>query len=167
MDVKSDDHIGNICTVLNANHVEFIIVGGTAARFHGHDRLTEDAHGNPTEKFDYDFWYNPTYENYFNVLRAFKTLGKVVEKLQSETQPNPKKSFLKFEFADFTIDMLPEIKGLESFGSSWQTALRSIINKQEFRILSLDDLIKSKEKQSRPKDIADLEELRKLRDNYS
>ncbi len=162
----SIQHFAQTISTLNVFEVQYIVVGGTAIGFYGHDRLTTDLHGIPTDKFDYDFWYNPTYENYFNVLRSMKSLGKDVEKLQNEAQPNPKRSFLKFEFTNFKIDMLPAIKGLESFGSSWQTALRSKINNQEFRILSLDDLIKSKEIQSRPKDIADLIELRKLRDNH-
>lgn len=160
-------HILKICKVLNSNNVQFIIVGGTAAGFHGFNRMTMDQFGLPTRKHDFDFWFNPNYENYFNILKTMKSLGKDVSRLENESLPNPKKSFLKFEFEEFKIDFLPEIKGLVSFNDSYSTAKKSIVNSIEFNILSLDDLIKTKETGSRLKDITDLEALRRLKDNSS
>jgi predicted nucleotidyltransferase len=161
------EHILNICKTLNTNNVQFIIVGGTAAGFHGFNRMTMDQFGLPTEKHDFDFWFNPNYENYYNILKAMKSLGKDVSRLEKESSPNPKKSFLKFEFEEFKIDFLPEIKGLDSFNESYSNSKKSIVNSTEFNILSLEDLIKTKETNSRAKDISDLEELRKLKDNNS
>jgi|JI9StandDraft_2_1071091.scaffolds.fasta_scaffold264343_2 predicted nucleotidyltransferase len=157
-------HILRVCKSLNEFRVHFVIVGGTASGFHGFYRLTVDYNGLPTEKHDFDFWFDPTYENYFNILKAMKSLGKDTSRLESESAPNPKKSFLKFDFEEFKIDFLPEIKGLESFSNSYSRASTSIVGSVEFKILSLEDLIKAKESDSRPKDISDLEELRKLRD---
>ena len=94
-----------------------------------------------------------------------KSLGKDVSRLENETSPNPKKSFLKFDFEEFKIDFLPEIKGLDSFHKSHSISKKSVVNKIEFKILSLEDLIKTKETDSRPKDISDLEELRKLKND--
>lgn len=116
------EHILNICKTLNANGVQFIIVGGTATGFHGFNRMTMDQFGLPTEKHDFDFWFNPTYENYYNILKAMKSLGKDVSRLEKESSPNPKKSFLKFEFEEFKIDFLPEIKGLNSFNESFSNS---------------------------------------------
>lgn len=48
--------------------VEYLIVGGTAVAFHGYDRLSKDLSGQTMEKLDLDFWYNPTYDNYFRLL---------------------------------------------------------------------------------------------------
>jgi predicted nucleotidyltransferase len=129
--------------------------------------MTMDQFGLPTEKHDFDFWFNPNYENYYNILKAMKSLGKDVSRLEKESSPNPKKSFLKFEFEEFKIDFLPEIKGLDSFNESYSNSKKSIVNSTEFNILSLEDLIKTKETNSRAKDISDLEELRKLKDNNS
>jgi predicted nucleotidyltransferase len=157
-------HILRVCKSLNQYEVKFIIVGGTASGFHGFYRMTLDYKGVPTEKHDFDFWFDPTYENYFNILKAMKALGKDVSRLESETAPTPKKSFLKFDFEEFKIDFLPEIKGLGSFTNSFSESSKSIIDSIEFRILSLEHLIKAKESDSRPKDLSDLEELRKLRD---
>jgi len=161
------EHILKICKTLNSYNVQFIIVGGTAAGFHGYNRMTMDPYGLPTSKHDFDFWFNPNYENYFNILKAMKSLGKDVSRLENESSPNPKKSFLKFEFEEFKIDFLPEIKGLNSFADSYSNTIKSIIDTIEFRILSLDDLIKTKETDSRSKDSSDLEALRKLRNKDS
>jgi len=156
-------HILEVCKTLNENNVKFIIVGGTATSFHGFHRMTVDFHGLATEKHDFDFWFDPSYENYYNILKAMKSLGKDVKRLEEEIAPNPKKSFLKFNFEDFKIDFLPEIKGLSSFSESYANCVTSNIQNVTFKILSLDDLITTKETESRPKDIADLAELRKLR----
>ena len=74
---------------------------------------------------------------------------------------------MKFEFEEFKIDFLPEIKGLNSFADSYSNTIKSIIDTIEFRILSLDDLIKTKETDSRSKDSSDLEALRKLKNKDS
>ena len=156
-------HILRVCKSLNEHEVRFVIVGGTASGFHGFYRMTIDYKGVPTEKHDFDFWFDPTYENYFNILKAMKMLGKDVTRLEAEIAPNPKQSFLKFDFDEFKIDFLPEIKGLKSFNTSFSNSSISVIDSVQFRILSLTDLIKAKETDSRPKDISDLEELRKLK----
>lgn len=157
-------HILEVCKSLNKNGVKFIIVGGTASGFHGYYRMTQDYYGEPTQKHDFDFWFDPTYENYFNILKAMKSLGKDTSRLENESNPNPRKSFLKFDFEEFKIDFLPEIKGLDSFSQSFDKSSHATIDSVDFTILSLDDLIKAKEFDSRPKDISDLEQLRKLRD---
>lgn len=154
----------DVCKTLNESDVQFIIIGGTAAGFHGFNRMTLDEYGFPTTKYDFDFWYKPTYGNYFNIIKAMKALGKDTARLEREINPNPKKSFLRFNFEKFKIDFLPEVKGLSSFEKSLSNSRISVIDKIEFRILSLDDLIKTKETDSREKDKTDLEILRRLRD---
>ena len=60
-----------------------------------------------TEKYDLDIWYNPTYENYFNLLSALENLGEDVSEFRDEQTPDPKRSFFKFDFEQFTLDFLP------------------------------------------------------------
>ena len=64
----------------------------------------------PVDKADLDIWYNPTYENYFNLLNALEAVPLDVERLKAEQDPNPKKSFLKFDLADCTLDLNPSIR---------------------------------------------------------
>tara|TARA_R110002049_G_scaffold110715_1_gene259846 strand:- start:101 stop:622 length:522 start_codon:yes stop_codon:yes gene_type:complete len=152
----------NICKILTENSVEYIIVGGTALAFHGHYRSTRLPSGEISDKHDFDFWYNPTYENYYNLLRALESLGIDVTKFREESAPNPKKSFFRHEFEDYKIDFLPEIIGLDKFSTSYINCEESDINGIEIPILSSDDLIKSKEAIAREKDVDDIAELKSI-----
>lgn len=100
-------HILEVCKTLNNHSVQYLVIGGTAVGFPGHYRDTTDSNGNPFGKHDFDFWFNPSLENYYNILKAMKALGKDVSRLENEIAPKPKKSFLKFDFEDFKIDFLP------------------------------------------------------------
>ena len=107
MQPEITNKIVEVCKVLNSYSVKYLIVGGTAVAFHGYFRWSVDSAGLASEKFDLDFWYNPTYENYFNLLNALSDLGQDVESIKEEKVPNPKSSFFKFEIENFTIDFLP------------------------------------------------------------
>jgi len=65
----------NVCKILNKHSVEYLIVGGTAVALHGYFRLSRQSSGLLTEKYDLDFWYNSSYENYFKLLDALEDLG--------------------------------------------------------------------------------------------
>jgi len=43
-------------------------VGGVAIGFYGYARPSMDSSGKESEKPDFDFWYNPTYDNYYRFL---------------------------------------------------------------------------------------------------
>jgi len=156
------DDILKVCKVLNDNNVDYMIVGGTALAFHGYYRITIEANNLPSNKHDFDFWYNPTYENYFNLLNALEKLGINVMSFKEEQAPNPRKSFFTQEFEQFKIDFLPEILGLNRFRDSFAERQISVYKGVEISIISKKDLIKSKEFVGRKKDFDDLRALRLL-----
>ena len=90
------DDILRVCLVLNKNAVQYLIVGGTAVAFHGYFRWSQNSPGTPSEKFDLDIWYNPTYDNYFKLLKALADLGQDVHAYFEEQTPDPLKSYFKF-----------------------------------------------------------------------
>lgn len=75
MEKNLTDEILQVCNILNKNAVHYLIVGGTAVAFHGYFRWSQNSSGTHTEKFDLDIWYNPTYDNYFKLLKALSELG--------------------------------------------------------------------------------------------
>ncbi len=160
-------HILKVCKTLNDFSVQYLIIGGTAVAFHGHYRDTTDSMGRALGKHDFDFWFNPTLENYHNILKSIKALGKDVTRLENESTPNPKRSFLRFEFEEFKIDFLPEVTGLKSFNESFSNRQQSKVFDIVINILSLEDLIITKEANPRKKDINDIQELKKIQDNNS
>lgn len=94
MESSLTDSILTVCRTLNKFSVEYIVVGGTAVALHGYYRHSMNVAGEIAEKPDLDFWYNPTYDNYFRLLNALEELGQDVTQFKEEQTPNPKKSFL-------------------------------------------------------------------------
>ncbi|RZK28602.1 MAG: hypothetical protein EOO61_21820 [Hymenobacter sp.] len=89
----SDKALGSllaVCSILNKHAVEYLVVGGSAVTLHGYFRQSTNATGVAVDKPDLDFWYNPTYSNYFKVLKVLKELGQDVAKFENEQSPNPK-----------------------------------------------------------------------------
>ncbi len=152
----TDNHI-------NKYKVEYLIVGGTAVAIHGYARLSRASNGSLLGKHDLDFWYNPTYENYFNLLKALKDIGSKSD-FYDEKKPDPNKSFFKVEFEDYKLDFLPNIKGLDKFNKSYKNRYTIKHDNIELSIISYEDLITSKEFSKREKDSIDIEMLRKNKD---
>lgn len=121
-----------------------MIIGGTAVALHGYHRYTTTSSGATADKPDLDFWYNPSYTNYFNLLNASEAIGQDVSSFRSEQQPNPRKSFFKYEFEDFTLDLLPELKSSIRFAAAF--ANREIVNLAGIQVafIGYNDLLTDK-----------------------
>lgn len=157
MDIKS---ISYVFSILNKHNVQSMVVGGTAVAFYGYIRLSTNQAGQVVNKPDIDIWYNPTYENYYKILNAIEELGKDVTQYRDEEMPNPKKSFFKFDFDNYTLDLLPRINASLKFSASF--ARRAIFedNGLQISVISLEDLIEDKKVTGRPKDLDDIERLK-------
>ena len=148
-----------ICKMLNQHGVEYLIVGGTAVGFHGYYRGSTESDGTPLGKHDLDFWYNPTLENYYKLLDAFENLGIDVSKHRKGIAV-PKQSFFRYEFDEYKTDFLPMIKGLGNFYTSYHRKVAVILHEVAISIISFEDLLKTKETDSRDKDIDDIDQLK-------
>ncbi|MCZ4500949.1 MAG: hypothetical protein JWQ74_3504 [Marmoricola sp.] len=154
------DGILAVCRVLNDQGVEYLAVGGTAVALHGYYRLSTNSAGAVTDKPDVDVWYNPTYGNYFKLLQALQALGQNVRAFQAEQAPNPKKSFFRYEFEQFTLDLLPELKAVLPFGTSYRNREVLTLHDVAIPLISLDDLLADKAVNARPKDLIDIAQLK-------
>ena len=150
------------CKILNDHEVEYLIVGGTAVSIHGYPRLSMASDGSILGKHDLDFWYNPTYENYFKLLKALKDIGVKGDFLE-EKNPDPNKSFFKYEFDDYKLDFLPNIKGLDKFSKAFKNRFVVELDGIKLPIISYEDLLTTKEFSKRKKDRIDIEMLKKNR----
>lgn len=117
--------------------------------------------GTPADKPDLDFWYDPSYKNYFNLLNAIGELGEDVSRFKKEKTPNPYKSFFKLNFETFTIDFLPELPGLSKFRQSYAKKEIVTVDNVDITFINFDDLIANKQAMATEKDITDIEELKK------
>ena len=160
MQKSLSDEILHVCKILNKNAVQYLIVGGTAVAFHGYFRWSQNSSGAPAEKFDLDIWYNPTYENYFNLLNSLGELGQDVTEFLEEKSPNPLKSYFKFNLENFTLDFLPKLKGLSRFRQSFEKKDIVSIRGVDMPIIGIDDLLQDKATNSRLKDLVDIKQLK-------
>ena len=159
MESSLTDSILRVCKTLSKFSVEYIIVGGTAVALHGYFRPSRNLAGEIAKKPDLDFWYNPTYDNYFKLLNALEDLGLDVIKFKEEQTPNPKRSFFRYEFEEFTLDFLPELKASLKFRSSFSKRENVTLDDIEIPFINYEDLISDKTANARSKDITDLEQL--------
>jgi hypothetical protein len=152
-----------ICKLLEEYDVHYMLVGGTAVALNGYYRHSTTISGELTSIPDIDIWYNPTYENYFNILKVIEALGKDISEYQNEQSPNPRKSFFQFKFDDFTLDILPEIKAPIKFSDANKRKTTIVLEETAIHFMGLGDLIEDKEASARKKDLADIKQLRKIR----
>lgn len=143
--------------------MQYLIAGGTAVALHGYLRMSLLSSGLPADKYDLDFWYNPVYDNYFNLLNALQELGQDVSEFKEEIAPNPKKSYFRLEFEKFTLDFLPELSGLGKFRESFKQREKVNLDGTEISFINYADLIKNKELKARPKDLEDIEQLKMIK----
>jgi len=143
----------DILQALNAERVEFILVGAYALAAHGYPRAT----------MDIDIWVMPSLENGEAVIRAIKQFGTPLNGLSIEDLKHDDTVF-QIGVAPCRIDILTGATGLD-FESAAGHAVEREIDGIPLRVLSLDDLIINKEATGRPKDRVDAEELKNLKSN--
>jgi hypothetical protein len=143
--------------------VQYLLVGGTAVALHGYFRYSVNAAGGISDKPDLDVWYNPTYGNYFKLLDALEELGQNVTEFRNEQAPNPKKSYFKYEFEWFTLDLLPALKTVLTFNASYAKKELVVLEEVDIPFIGYNELLLDKAANARPKDIEDIEQLESRR----
>lgn len=73
-----------ICKLFKKYNVQYMFIGGTAVALNGYYRHSINVSGELTDKPDIDIWYNPTYENYFNILKIIEELGQDISAFKNE-----------------------------------------------------------------------------------
>ncbi len=141
-----------------------MLVGGAAVALNGYYRLSKTSAGELTEKPDIDIWYNPTYENYYKILKVMEELGWDIKEFKNDKSPNPRKSFIKLDFDNFTLDLLPNIKASIKFLSAYKRKETVEFEETPINFITYLDLIEDKRATARKKDLEDIEQLRKLND---
>ena len=163
MDSNFKDTLLIICKLLEKHDVEYMLIGGTATALHGYYRHSTNMKEEITNKPDIDIWYNPNYVNYYNILKVIVELGRDTSEFEDEQTPNPRESFFKLEFDDFTFDILPEIKANIKFFDANKRKEFVEIDGVQIHFISYSDLIEDKKTAARRKDLEDIKQLKKIR----
>lgn len=139
--------------LLNANHVEYLIVGGYALAAFGHPRYTGDL----------DFWLGSEPANAQKVLRALEQFGfsALGIELQDLCKPD---SVIQLGYPPARIDLLTSIDGVD-FKTAYARRLLLLIDGVELSFIDQEDFKTNKKASGRFKDLADLESLNSIAPN--
>ncbi len=135
--------------------VRMIMVGGGAVNFHGYQRHSADV----------DFWIDTSPENLLKLVEVFGKMGFDVESFPEEVLNQNQNISVKFSPADLNLELITRFE----IGKSFEEAmLESEVvqfgetKSYKWNVLNKHDLIESKRRAGRPKDLLDIEELRRL-----
>ena len=132
--------------------VEYVLVGGFAVNYYGYSRTTQAI----------DFLILPSPENAERVLGALHAFGFGGAGIPRTAFESPG-SAIHLGVEPNRIDLLTSLKGVDS-QSIFSTKKRVEMGGVSVRIISFELLVEAKSHSLRPKDLADVDELMKTRD---
>jgi hypothetical protein len=139
-----------LCRLLSAHRVEFLLVGGQAVIAHGYPRLTKDM----------DLWVRPEAANGARILDALKEFGTPLSDFTPERFTDPR-TLVMLGKDPFRIDLLTEIPGVD-FGTAWARRGSVTLDGTTIPLIAKDDLIANKKAVGRLQDLADVEALERI-----
>jgi predicted nucleotidyltransferase len=137
--------------LLNDNKVKYLVVGGYAVGYHGNPRYTKDI----------DLWLLMDRENAKNIIESIKQFGFESLGLSEEDFLNAE-NIIQLGYPPNRIDLLTDLSGVD-FETSYTK--KEIVDFEGVKInfISLDDLIKNKKSTGRLQDLADAENLVRIK----
>jgi len=141
-----------LLSLLEKHKVRYLVVGGYAIMKYTEPRFTKDL----------DLWISTDKENAKAVYTALKEFGAPLKGL-TPVDFTQEGYFYQMGNPPFRLDVMMSIPGV-TFEASWANREKVQVEDLVVPFISKADLIKSKEASSRPQDLLDAEELRKVRD---
>ena len=148
--MKLTKDLREFIALLNDHDVEYVLIGGWAFGYHAVPRYTGD----------FDFFLRCDRDNARRIMKVLQEFG-------MGEMPGFEKDFLQpgtiiqFGMSPNRIDILTEIDGV-SFEEVWDTRVTGLVDDVEVPLISRESLIKNKIASARPKDLADVDALRKM-----
>ena len=145
------DDFKELLSVFNAHSVKYLVVGGYAVSFHAQPRATRDL----------DLFIRAEPANAKAAYGALASFGAPIECISVEDLSDPRK-FIRFGREPVAVDILSSIDGV-AFDEAWERRVEGVIDAATGLtafFISKADLIASKLAAGRPRDLADVEDIR-------
>lgn len=149
-----DDDIKNFISLCQKHGVRLLMVGGGAVNFHGYQRHSADV----------DFWIETSEKNLLNLKAVLHSLGFEFTDFPDEVKNQQQNISIKFSPVSLNIELITKFDVGKSFEEAYRHAEimeTSDYSVTRWHILNLEDLIISKIKSGRPKDLLDIQELKR------
>lgn len=151
-----EENIDQFIILANKHSVRMIMVGGGAVNFHGYQRHSADV----------DFWIETTAENFKNLIVVFKEMGYEIDDFPEKVKNQEQNISIKFSPEDLNLELITNFSVNKSFDEAYndsETVTKDEIQFLKWNVLSLEDLITSKIKAGRPKDLLDVQQLQEIK----
>ncbi|MGB3345567.1 MAG: hypothetical protein WBA61_16780 [Aequorivita sp.] len=137
--------------------VKMLMVGGAAVNFHGYQRHSADV----------VFWLETSPGNFKNLLLVFQEMGYDIHDFPDEVKEKKQNISVKFSPSDLDLELITNFSVNKSFEEAYAQSEKVEMQRNNkvliWRVLSLEDLIMSKIKSDRAKDLLDVQQLQKIR----
>ncbi len=147
--------IDEFLILANRNNVRMIMIGGGAVNFHGYQRHSADV----------DFWIETTDENFKNLIKVFQKMDYEIDDFPKEVKNQQQNISIKFSPNDLDLELITNFNINKTFDEAYTESIKHEVKEVQYlrwNVLSFDDLITSKIKANRPKDLLDIMQLKEI-----
>jgi predicted nucleotidyltransferase len=145
------DEIDKFIGLAENNGVKMLMVGGGAVNFHGYQRHSADV----------DFWIELSDENMEKLKSTLNQMGYELDEFPEKVKKGLQNISIKVS-ADTELELITKFNPGKTFEQAFECSEETKVNGATVRVLSYEDLIKSKKKAMRPKDLLDIKELERI-----
>jgi hypothetical protein len=150
------NNIDEFLLLADKHQVKMLMVGGGAVNFHGYQRHSADV----------DFWIDSSEENLAKLVSLFKEMGYEIDAFPKEVHEQKQNISVKFSPLDFDLELITKFEIGKSFELAYQESEEVVISKEnkllKWNVLSIHDLLESKRRAARAKDLLDIQELKRI-----
>jgi hypothetical protein len=154
MEQLFDNNVRTFLELAFKKKVRMLMVGGGAVNFHGYQRHSADV----------DFWIDISEENLRKMIEVLNEMGYEIEKFPPEIYKAIQNVSIKISPA-IEIELITNFNPGKSFALAFKDAVQVDIEgipTLKYYVLNYEDLINSKIKSGRPKDLLDIQELKRI-----
>ena len=151
-----EEEVRGFIEAANRAGVRMLMVGGGAVNWHGYKRHSADV----------DFWLQRTESNLTKLIEALRIIGYELDRFPSVVEEGLRNVSLKFSPHDLDVELITRFDVGKSFDEAYASSIR--VTRPDsplhyWQVLAYDDLVTSKVKAGRPKDLLDIQELQRIR----
>ena len=157
INTNCDNEILSFIELSSRNNVRMIMVGGGAVNFHGYQRHSADV----------DFWIDTTEENFKNLVIVFNEMGYEITDFPDDVKQQLQNISVKFSPSNIDLELITKFSSDITFEEAYNRSTVAVVEGKNFlqwNVLSYEDLIDSKIKARRPKDLLDISQLQKIKE---
>ncbi|MDQ3099995.1 MAG: nucleotidyltransferase family protein [Bacteroidota bacterium] len=135
--------------------LKYLMVGGGAVNFHGYQRHSADI----------DLWIEPTSANFDRLIEVLGSLGYTIDRLPDEVLQQEQNISIKIS-PDLDLELITRFNPGRTFEDAWTRRVHGELAGfpvARYHVLNYEDLIESKVRSARPKDLLDVQELTRKR----